>query len=327
MIKTNLKTAGRSLLFAGAAGFTLLVVAVLYFHSVAAKPLREEPFDVVKAYLKAGYARDYAKAYQYISSQDQRVWDEKSYSLQNASLNGFALELAQKLAESMQIWVIDQQRSSDRARYTIGYQVPTADELSSLLFNWDPDKLNTLARPRQKELLETLEKLKKDGKMITIKGQETFELIADEGGWKIFYDWASDTKVEFKMSLPPSSGIDIHLLNSQFLVKKDEPFQITLKVRNHGKEAVVARIIHHVEPRDMENHIDLIACGALQPIVLRPGDEQEISSAYMIKSGIRAGMKIAITYEFHLEPLPSNIRAYPKTSAASPSPQDVPTAA
>jgi hypothetical protein len=312
MNKTNFKAAGRSLLFAGAAVFTLLVLAVLYFHSAAAKPLREEPFDVVKAYLKAGYARDYAKAYQYISAQDQRVWDEKSYSLQNASFNGFALELAQKLAESMQIWVIDQQRNSDRARYTIGYQVPTADELSSLLFDWDPDKLNALARPRQKQLLETLEKLKKDGKMITIKGQETFELIADEGGWKIFYDWASDTIVHFKMSLPPASGIDIHLLNSQFLVKKDEPFQITLKLRNHGKQAVLARIIHHFEPRDIENYIDLIACGALQPIALRPGDEQEISSAYMIQSGIRPGMKIAVTYEFQLEPLPSHKRAYSK---------------
>jgi hypothetical protein len=318
-MKTDCKVAWQSILLPGV--FLILLTPVtLYLPSNHTKPLSEEPLRVVEAYLKASYARDYPKAYLYISSQDQRVWDEKSYALQNGSLNGFALELAQKLAESMKIWVIDQQRSSDRARYTIGYQVLTADELSSLLYDWDADKLNALSRPRQEQLLANLEKMKKDQKMITIKGQETFDLIADEGGWKIFYDWASDTKVRFKMLLPPSARIDAQLLNSQFLVKKDEPFQITLKIKNQGQRAVVARIVHHVEPRNMENNIDMIACGALQPLELQPGEIQEISSAYVVKDGARAGAKIAITYEFHLESLPSNKGIDSKIEAVNKTP-------
>jgi hypothetical protein len=56
----------------------------------------------------------------------------------------------------------------------------------------------------------------------------------------------------------------------------------------------------------MENHLDMIACGALRPLALQPGDVQQISSAYLIKDGIRAGEKIDITYEFKLESLPPN---------------------
>ena len=63
----------------------------------------------------------------------------------------------------------------------------------------------------------------------------------------------------------------------------------------------MARIVHHIEPRDMENHLDMIACGALRPLALQPGEVQQISSAYLIKDGIRAGEKIDITYEFKLE--------------------------
>lgn len=306
MIETKAKVSRPSILLAGAAVFSLLIAAVLYFQPAGAKPPQVEPIDVVKAYLKASYARDYQNAYQYISSQDQAVWNEKSYASQSESFTGFALELARNLAESMEVWVIEKRLGSDRAHYKIGYRVPTADELSALLFDWDPDKLNALSRPRQEQLLETLGKMKKDGKMIMIEGQETFDLVSDKNDWKVFFDWASGIKVTLKADSASSSEVEARFVQSELIVKKDEPFQIDLKIKNRSKRPVVARIVHHIEPRDMENHLDMIACGALRPLALQPGDVQQISSAYLIKDGIRAGEKIDITYEFKLESLPPN---------------------
>jgi hypothetical protein len=317
MVETKSKVARSSILLVGAVGFTLLIALVLYFHSAGAKPAREEPLEVVKAYLKASYARDSAAAYGYISSRDQRVWDESSYASQYGNFTGFALDLARKLADSMEIWVMEQRAEAEQVYYKIGYSVPAADELASLLFDWDPDKLNALSRPQQQELLKTLEKTIKDGKMITVKGQESFNLIADQQRWKIFYDWASGTKVGFNITLPPSAGIDVQLLNSQFLVKREEAFQIVLKITNRNPQAVLARIIHDVEPADMADSIDMIACGALQPLMLEPGIVQEIASAYVIKDESHAGTKIAITYEFQLESLVSQKGGYSKTNAAN----------
>ena len=98
-------------------------------------------------------------------------------------------------------------------------------------------------------------------------------------------------------------------------MKKDEPFQVDLKIKNRSKQTIVARIVHHIEPQDMENHIDMIACGALRPLELQPGDVQEISSAYLIKEGLATGSTIGITYEFKLEPFPTPPSAYSKTIA------------
>jgi hypothetical protein len=301
MIETQRKVSRPSILFAGAAVSSLLIAAVLYFQTAGAKPSQVEPIDIVKAYLKASYARDYRDAYRYISSRDQVVWNEKSYASQSESFTGFALELTRNLAESMDVWVIEKRLSSDRAHYKIGYRVPTADELSNQLFDWDPDKLNALSPARQEQLLESLGKMKNDGKMIMIEGQETIDLVSDKGGWKVFLDWASGIKVTLKVDSASSDEVEARFVQSELIVKKDEPFQIDLKIKTRGKRPLVARIVHRIEPRDMENHLDMIACGALLPLTLQPGEVQQISSAYLIRDGIRAGEKINITYELKLE--------------------------
>jgi hypothetical protein len=315
MIETKRKVSRPSILLAGAAVFSLLIAAVLYFQPAGAKPPPVEPIDVARAYLKASYARDYQNAYRYISSQDQLVWNEKSYASQSESFTGFALELAQTLAASMEVWIIEAQLGPDRAHYQIGYRVPTADELSSLLFDWDPDKLNALSRPRQEQVLETLGKMKKDGKMIMIEGQETFDLVSDKGDWKVFFDWASGIKVTLKADSALSTEVEARFVQNELIVKKDEPFQIDLKIKNRSKRPIVGRIVHHVEPRDMENHIDMIVCGALRPLALQPGEVQEISSAYLIKDGLATGSKVGITYEFKLEPFPAPKSTYSRTNA------------
>src|SRR5262245_35921942 len=114
MIETQRKVSRPSVLFAGAAIFSLLIAAVLYFQTAGAKPPQVEPIDVIKSYLKARYARDYQNAYRFISSRDQLVWKEKSYVSQSESFVGFALELGRNLAESMEVWVMEKQVNSDR---------------------------------------------------------------------------------------------------------------------------------------------------------------------------------------------------------------------
>ncbi|HXV81723.1 MAG TPA: cytochrome c oxidase assembly protein [Candidatus Binatia bacterium] len=305
MIETKGKITRTAILLGVAAVVACLIAAALYFQSARAKSPQSDPLNTVKGYLKANYARDYSSAYRYISSEDQRVWNETSYASQSASFTGFALELAQKLTESMDIWVIEKQPGSQRAYYRVGYRVPTADELSPLLFEWDPDKLNALSRPRQKQLLEALEKMKRDRKMIMLEGQETFDLVLDNGSWKLFFDWASGIKVTLQANAAPSTELEARFVQRELIVKQDEPFQIDLKIKNRSQKPVLTRIVHRIEPREMEDHIDMIACGALRPLALEPGDAQEISSAYLIRHGLGKDRKIAITYEFELEPFPA----------------------
>lgn len=279
--------------------------------------VEEKPLQVVKAYLRASYARDYREAYLYISSLDRRVRDQNSFVRAQGSFSGFTLELAKKLAEDMELWVVEKQISSDRARYKVGYRMPAAEELSSLTFAWEPGKLNSLPPAGQKQLLQTLEKIKKDGKMIMTEGQETFDLVSDQGSWKIFFDWASGIKVTLKADSAPSNELEARFVQSDLIIKQNEPFQIALKVKNRGQRELVARIVHHLEPEETIDYVDMVACGALAPLVLRPGDEREISSAYVIRDGVRPNTPLAITYEFKLEPVSSKRAPARKTTKAT----------
>src|SRR5262245_33864944 len=154
--------------------------------------------------------------------------------------------------------------------------------------------------------------MKKDVNMIMIECQETVDLVTDQGSWKVFLDWASGIRVTLKVD-SASSEVEARFVQSELIVKMNEPFQIDLKIKNRSTQTVFALIDHRIEPREMENHPDMIACGALRPLALQSGDVQQISSAYVIRDGIRAGEKINITYELKLESLSPSRVASSKT--------------
>src|ERR1043166_173361 len=102
-----------------------------------AQASRDDRPQVIANFLQASYARDYRTAYSYIAARDQRVWNQESYARRYGSLNGFALTLGQKLATGMEVWTIGRHAvASDRIRYDVGYRVPTADELSTAVYEW-----------------------------------------------------------------------------------------------------------------------------------------------------------------------------------------------
>jgi hypothetical protein len=85
----------------------------------------------------------------------------------------------------------------------------------------------------------------------------------------------------------------------------DEPFQTTLRLRNGGPRALVARIDHRIEPKEFSSRIAMIACGFLRPLTLNPGEEREVSSAYLLDAGFPKNTPLRITFEFTLANLPS----------------------
>jgi hypothetical protein len=54
-------------------------------------------------------------------------------------------------------------------------------------------------------LFKALDSIKNRGKMITIEGRETFDLVQEKSGWKIFLDWRSRARIVFK-AVQPRSG-------------------------------------------------------------------------------------------------------------------------
>jgi hypothetical protein len=284
----------------------LALLAALGFHFFTAQKPKAvvEPFEIVEAYLKATQARDYVTAYRFISAADRRMWDEQTYLRAQRPLAGFALILARKLADDMEIRVIERDMKGDRARLTLDYKVPAADEVSALLYNWDQDKLNALSRAEQQPIIGALEKMRKAGNMINMEGRETFNLVKEDGRWKVFLDWASGIKVSFNAALPSDSLVEVEVLKRELFTSVDEPFQTNLKFWNRGQREVVARIDHLIEPREFAGRVAMIACGFLRPLTLYPGEVREVSSAYLLDPGFPKDTTLSITIEINLARTP-----------------------
>ena len=54
--------------------------------------------EVIQAYLRATYARDFLEAYRFISAEDRKVRDVNRYVQQRGAFSGFTLEVAENSA-------------------------------------------------------------------------------------------------------------------------------------------------------------------------------------------------------------------------------------
>jgi len=269
---------------------------------------RDAAFKVVKAYLQATRGRDFDSAYRYISSLDRSVRDKNTYLRSEGNFSGFALDLARQLAAAMDVWIVEHELGATKARFEVGYRVPTADEVASQLLDWNPEKLNALSPTEQTALVKSLENLQKTGKMITLEGRETFNLVSEKDGWKIFLDWGSQQRVMFKTKQPPVPELAVRFLRNDLLVRREEPFQVNFKITNRSNRQIVVRLNHLFEPWQMEKSIDMIACGSLVPLSLRPRETQEISTAYLLRGNNLVKMPLEIIYDFTLTTVGGNRR-------------------
>lgn len=279
-------------------GFLLLRSTIAFCAPPVASPAAQA-LDVVQAYLRATHARDFRSAYSYISSADQRIRDERTYLKSQESFDGFALELARKLAAGMKVRVVEREADPAKARLEVAYDVPTGDEMSGELLDWNRSKLNALPLSAQQRLAGALEDLKKQGKMITLEGRETFHLVREKNGWKIFLNWASRTRVMFKKVTPRTGELEVRFARNDFLVEMNEPFQIDFELKNGSVRPIIARLDHRIEPRRFADRVEMIACGSRMPVRLHPGESRQLSSSYIL-GGVSAESRIAIVYEFTL---------------------------
>ena len=279
-----------------------LSLAAVYLPAGNRNGLKDTALPVVRSYLRATYAREYREAYRLISAADRSVRDENNYVQAQGEFTGFTLELARKLADFMELQVIEQTADADRAKVKVVYSVPAAEDLSGLVSDWDSEKLNSLSPAEQKQLLDRLDSRKRDGTLVMLAGQEKFELVREGSAWKIFQDWAAGTRVKIQTSLPEKSEIDVKLSQKELITRGEEPFQINLKIKNRGKRPIVMTLNHRIEPREAAGDMEMIECGLSRPVVLEPGIEQEFSMAYLLGDATRkSGRELTLTYAFEIK--------------------------
>ena len=223
------------------------------------------PRATLDAYLRATYARNFAVAYDYLSSADRQVRTRQNYVDSQGGYSGFTLEVARQLAGFMEIWSIDRQQSGGRLIMKVGYRVPAPAELNELLLHWDEARLNALPIEMQKDIVAKLTARKRSVKLLNIEGQETVELVNEADGWKIHLDWAAGTRVLLTSQLSDSPRLDVRFATTEVIAKSDELFLVNVRIKNPSARTVTFTVDHLLEPPAIADDLQLVECGLLTP--------------------------------------------------------------
>jgi hypothetical protein len=279
----------------------LLLATGLQSEGAEPSPNLRDPTRVIEGYVRAIYARDYIDAYRYISSADQRVRDANRYAQQRGAFMGSALEITRKLAGFIEIRPTQKPVAPNRIQAVTKLGIPEPSKLSPLLLNLDLRRLNALEIRELSQIIESLDKKKRDGSFEMIEVEEKFELVKEGDEWRIFLNWAAGVKIPFRLALVNAADLDVALSKSEVVVQPGELFEIDLKIKNRSAQQVVARIGHLIEPRDVTNFLDFVECGFLLPVTLQPGKEHKYSARYLLRDNIPEGVRqLSLTYDFRL---------------------------
>jgi Cytochrome c oxidase assembly protein CtaG/Cox11 len=240
-------------------------------------------------------------AYRYISNADQKIRDVNRYAQQRGAFTGSALEIMRKLASFIEIKTIQKQIAPNRIQAVTKLGIPESNKLSPLLLNLNLRRLNSLDSRDLAQIIETLNKKKRDGSFEMIEIEEKLDLVKEGNEWRIFLNWAVGVKIPFRLTLANAPDLDVALSKSEVVVYPGDLFEIELRIKNRSSQSVVARIGHLIEPRDVTNFLDFVECGFLLPITLQPGKEQEYSARYLLRGGLPEGVhQLNLTYDFRL---------------------------
>lgn len=279
----------------------LLLVPGRKLEAAEPPPNLRDPAVVIQGYVRAIYARDFIDAYRYISTADQKFRDVNRYAQQRGAFMGPALEIMRKLASFIETKLIQKQIAPNRIQAVAKLSLPEPHKLSPLLLNLDLRRLNSLESRDVSQIIETLDKKKREGSFETIEIEEKLELVKEDNEWRIFLNWAVGVKIPFRLVLANAADLEVALSKSEVVVHPGDLFEIELKIKNRSKQPVVARIGHLIEPRDVTNFLDFVECGFLLPVTLPPAKEQAYSARYLLRDNLPEGVRqLNLTYDFTL---------------------------
>ncbi|MGZ8434375.1 MAG: hypothetical protein ACXW6K_13310 [Candidatus Binatia bacterium] len=267
---------------------------------------RQEITTVVENYVKALYARDFRAAYEQISSADQRLKDVHSYNRERGEFRDFTLEAARAVAQSVSVRVVELRVDGERGTAKITANVPDATKLNPLMLDWESERLERLSASERKALLDTIDRQRRDEKIAMVAGEETFNLVKEAGGWKLFLNWAAGVKLTFQPAIPASAPVAIRIAESEVTSRPGQVFRVAMKITNTGKQIISTRIGHLIEPPELRDYLDLVDCGFILPLRLQPGKEEEFVTTYLLRGTLPDQVRqLSVTYAVSVSPLDS----------------------
>ncbi len=263
------------------------------------------PQVVVEQYIARVYARDYAQAYELISAADQAVKPRENYLQENDAFSGFTLQLARRLASYIEYEAIQVERQGDRATVTVQGRVPdgNAAAVREILYadprafkEWDGE----LPEAERQALSQKLNRLRESGQLPMFEVEQTFELVQERGGWRIFENWHSAVRVHFSGEVKDGLPWEFEPAQQIVRLKPGETARTVYRAQNLSDQSVTAKARHIDKPEEYAKFMDVVQCFCLVQETLKPGEEKELPLAFQLAWDIPDEMTdLYVHYEFY----------------------------
>lgn len=242
---------------------------------------------VALEYARALYARDLRRAYQLISAQDRRWRGEAAFVAEGGAVTGNALELSRHLASFIEVGSVEKRISGNRAEVKLTLRLPDANApaIARIAREWSEESLHALSESEMEAIRRALDRLHGDGTLPMLEGKETFQLAREAAGRGVLLNWVEGIRVLFRTQMPAGLPLRAAPPEQEFLVKPDEPIQMTVRLTNSSGRELSLRVAHVVEPKAAAPSLVFVQCPLLLPVNLRPHEAKDISTTFMVASG------------------------------------------
>ncbi len=259
------------------------------------------PEDVAAEYGRAIYRYDAATIYRLASVADRRAKNEESVRAQVGAPTGFALDIIRHLALFIEATPGATRLSGSRATVSLKLRLPDANapEIRALARDWDEPALDALSASERADVRRRLDELHQRRKLPVVEGKETFELVKEDGGWRLVLDWSGALPIRFRAAVADTIPLQVTLVPIEVRAKPGESFRVTVRAKNLSGHAITSRVGHRIEPLADARSLALLQCPLFLPARWQPGETKEFVSEYLLLKDVSDRVKsFSVRYQF-----------------------------
>ena len=248
------------------------------------------PDAIALAYAQAVYAHDYARAWEFISAADKHFKTREAYLAENPSWAGLQQALANTLAGWIQFDETRLEIIDDRATLTVHVQAPNGNQpgVSDILRAAERD--TDLTPAERRALLERLESMHAANQTEIVEGEQTFILLREPGGWRVYMGWDEAIIVKFTAEVSSNLPWEFYPLQAEVRALPGETLSATYRAVNRADHPITAKGKHIILPETYKDYFTTLQCFCFVQQTLQPGESQDMRLVFRIDYDLPAGV-------------------------------------
>jgi hypothetical protein len=153
------------------------------------------PDEVLNNYLDASLKGRYKEAYSYVSAEDKAIKDLQSYLKENEKEDN---PFAQAIASKVSYKILKLKKSDKKATADVEITLPDFESIFADVMG--AAFKSAFGGGDEKEMEKILAKKLESGEVPLTTKKETFNLVKQEDGWKVYLDWKSEKRNKEKQA-------------------------------------------------------------------------------------------------------------------------------